>query len=73
MEENGVRQPPQFIPKIRGQKVLVRLSDGRPLNAVLEAYNNYELLFDIGKNKKMLIFKHAITSIEFESKEKNGD
>ncbi len=70
MEDSNVKLPPQFIPKLRGQKILIRLLDGRPLNMVLEAYNNYELLFDCGRNKKMLVFKHAITSIEYENKEK---
>ena len=56
---------PNFLNKLVGHKVLCRMVDGRPVNAVLEAYNAYELLFNIGNGKKMLIFKHAISSIEF--------
>jgi sRNA-binding regulator protein Hfq len=56
---------PNFLNKLVGHKVLCRMVDGRPINAVLEAYNAYELLFNIGNGKKMLIFKHAISSIEF--------
>jgi len=41
------------------------LNDGRPLNAVLESFSLYELCFDLGHNKKMVIMKHAISSIEF--------
>jgi len=61
--------PPQFIPALRGRKVLCRMSDGRPLNAVLAGWNAYEILFDLGNGKKMLIFKHAISSIEFTESE----
>ncbi|MFA5430744.1 MAG: hypothetical protein WC329_06275 [Candidatus Omnitrophota bacterium] len=56
---------PQFIPRMLGQKVLCRMVDGRPLNAVLSGYNPYEIVFDLGNGKRMLIFKHAISSIEF--------
>jgi sRNA-binding regulator protein Hfq len=56
---------PNFLNRLVGHKVLCRMVDGRPINAVLEAYNAYELLFNIGNGKKMLIFKHAISSIEF--------
>lgn len=57
-----------FLPAMRGQKVLARLVDGRPLNATLEAFNNYELLFDLGSGKKMMVFKHAVSYIEFTKK-----
>lgn len=68
------RGPPQFIPRLLGQKVLCRMVDGRPLNAVLSGYNPYEIVFDLGHNKRMLIFKHAISSIEFvESATPPGD
>jgi sRNA-binding regulator protein Hfq len=56
---------PNFLNKLVGHKVLCRMVDGRPVNAVLEAYNAYELLFNIGNGKRMLIFKHAVSSIEF--------
>ena len=65
------RGPPQFIPRLLGQKVLCRMVDGRPLNATVAGFNPYEILFDLGNNKRMLIFKHAISSIEFV--ESNGD
>jgi sRNA-binding regulator protein Hfq len=53
---------------MRGQKVLARLVDGRPLNATLEAFNAYELLFDLGSGKKTMVFKHAVSYIEFTKK-----
>ncbi|MGB3943964.1 MAG: hypothetical protein WBK88_04140 [Methanothrix sp.] len=56
---------PNFLPDMLGQKVLARLVDGRPINATLEAFNAYELLFDLGHGKKMMVFKHAVSSIEF--------
>ena len=65
MEPTDKKTPPQFIPALKGRKVLCRMVDGRPLNAVLGGWNAYELLFDLGNGKRMLIFKHAISSIEF--------
>jgi len=56
---------PNFISPIRGMKVMARMNDGRPINATLEAFNAYELLFDLGHGKKMICFKHAIASIEY--------
>lgn len=54
-----------FLPAMLGQKILARLVDGRPITATLEAFNAYELLFDLGHGKKMVVFKHAVSSIEF--------
>ncbi|HPE62946.1 MAG TPA: RNA chaperone Hfq [Methanothrix sp.] len=59
-------KPKQFIPKAVGQKVTIRLMDGRPLIAKLESHNNYELLLDVGKGKKIIVFKHAIGTLEYE-------
>lgn len=64
-EPTDKQRGPQFIPRLLGQKVLCRMVDGRPLNATLAGFNPYEILFDLGNNKRMLIFKHAISSIEF--------
>ncbi len=62
-------KPKQFIPRAVGQKVTIRLMDGRPLIAKLESHNNYELLLDVGKGKKMIVFKHAIGTMEYEVQE----
>ncbi|KUK45320.1 MAG: RNA chaperone Hfq [Methanothrix sp.] len=59
-------KPKQFIPRAVGQKVTIRLMDGRPLIAKLESHNNYELLLDVGKGKKIIVFKHAISTMEYE-------
>ena len=57
---------PQFIPKVLKQKVTIRLMDGRPIIGELMAYNNYELLVNIGNGKKMIVFKNAISTLEYE-------
>ena len=62
-------KPKQFIPRAVGQKVTIRLMDGRPLIARLESHNNYELLLDVGKGKKIIVFKHAIGTLEYEVQE----
>jgi sRNA-binding regulator protein Hfq len=43
--------------------------DGRPLIAKLESHNNYELLLDVGKGKKIIVFKHAISTLEYEAQD----
>jgi len=56
--------PPQFIPKLRGKKVTIRLvSGGQPITGTLEGYNPYEILIQTAKGQ-LLIFKHAIAVIE---------
>ncbi len=56
--------PPQFIPKLRGKKVIIRLiSGGQPVTGTLEGYNPYEILLQTVKGQ-LLVFKHAIATIE---------
>jgi host factor-I protein len=56
--------PPQFIPKLIGQKISIRMmSGGAPLIGTLENYNPYELMIQTSKGQ-ILIFKHAIATIE---------
>ena len=56
--------PPQFIPKLKGKKVVIRLvSGGQPVIGTIEGYNPYELLIQTAKGQH-LVFKHAIASIE---------
>jgi len=55
---------PQFIPKLRGKKVTIRLvSGGQPVTGKVEGYNPYEILIQTAKGK-VLVFKHAIAVIE---------
>jgi RNA chaperone Hfq len=55
---------PQFIPKLRGKKVTIRLvSGGQPITGTLEAYSPYEILVQTVKGP-VLVFKHAIATIE---------
>jgi RNA chaperone Hfq len=56
--------PPAFIPKLIGQKVSIRMmSGGAPLMGTLESYNPYELMIQTSKGQ-VLVFKHAIATIE---------
>jgi sRNA-binding regulator protein Hfq len=56
--------PPSFIPKLRGQKVTIKLSaGGQPIAGTLEGYNSYELLVQTSKGK-IIIFKGAVATIE---------
>jgi len=56
--------PPQFIPKLKGKKVIIRLnSGGQPVNGTIDDYNPYEILLQTAKGQ-LLVFKHAIATIE---------
>ena len=58
------RHGPQFIPKLRGKKLIIRLvSGGQPITGTLEGYNPYEILIQTAKGL-FLVFKHAIATIE---------
>lgn len=55
---------PQSIPKLKGKKVVIRLvSGGQPVTGILEGYNPYEILIKTAKGQ-VLVFKHAIATIE---------
>ena len=64
-EERTKKQTgPQFIPKLRGKKVIIRLvTGGQPITGILEGYNAYEILIKTAKGE-ILVFKHAIAIIE---------
>ena len=56
--------PPQFIPKLLGKKVTIRmLSGGQPITGTITAYNPYEIMLETAKGD-VLVFKHAIAVIE---------
>ena len=53
-----------FIPKLKGKKVTIRLvSGGQPITGTIEGYNPYELLVKTTKGE-LLVFKHSIATIE---------
>jgi RNA chaperone Hfq len=55
---------PQFIPKFKGKKVVIRLlSGGQPVTGTIESFNSYEILLSTTKGE-LLVFKHAIATIE---------
>jgi len=60
--------PPQFLPELLERSIVFRVMDGRPIKGILEAFNNYELLLDLGQGKKLIVFKGAISSIDYEDK-----
>jgi RNA chaperone Hfq len=56
--------PPQFIPKLKGKKVVIRLiSGGQSVTGTVERYNPYEIHLQKAKGQ-LLVFKHAIATIE---------
>jgi RNA chaperone Hfq len=64
MAEDTKQGPPQFIPKLRDKKVIIRLiSGGQPVTGTIEGYNPYEILLQTAKGQ-LLVFKHAISTIE---------
>jgi len=67
----GERQPTEkarssyeFIPKLKGKMVVIRLlSGGLPVTGILESFNPYELQIQTAKGSQ-LVFKRAIATIE---------
>ena len=58
------RHGPQFIPKLKGKKVIIRvISGGQPIARTIEGYNPQEILIQTTKGQ-LLVFKHAIATIE---------
>ena len=54
----------EFIPKLKGKKVIIHLvSGGQPVTGIIEGYNPYEILLQTAK-WQLLVFKHAIATIE---------
>jgi RNA chaperone Hfq len=54
---------PQFIPKFKGKKVVIRLiSGGQPVTGIVDSFNSYEILLQTAKGD-LLVFKHAIATI----------
>ncbi|GEM_PF-791413 len=68
----GTDGPPTFLPDLLKRLITIRMIDGRPIKGVLEAYNNYELHLDLGQNKRLIVFKGAISSIECLEKKDQG-
>jgi sRNA-binding regulator protein Hfq len=63
-KSNPISKSFEFIPKLKGKKIVIRLlSGGQPITGVLESYNPYELLIQTTKGE-ILVFKHAIATIE---------
>jgi RNA chaperone Hfq len=65
-EEKSASKPtsPQFIPKFKGKKVVIRLvSGGQPVIGTIESFNPYEILLQTAKGQ-LLVFKHAIATME---------
>jgi len=64
-EKTATKQgPPQFIPKLKGKRVTIRLiSGGQPITGTLERYNPYEILIQTAKGQ-ILVFKHSIATME---------
>jgi sRNA-binding regulator protein Hfq len=64
MAEEKKQGPPQFIPKLIGKKVTIRLlSGGQPITGTIMAHNPYEILFETAKGE-IIIPKRAIAIIE---------
>jgi len=53
-----------FIPRLVGKKIVIHLTTGgQPVTGTVEKYNPYEILLQTAKGK-LLVFKHAIATIE---------
>ncbi len=56
--------PPQFIPKLIGKRVNMRLlSGGQPIIGIIKAYNPYEIVLETAKGE-IIVPKRSIAVIE---------
>jgi sRNA-binding regulator protein Hfq len=54
----------EFIPKLMGKKIVIHLTSGdQPVTGTVDRYNPYEIMLQTAKGK-LLVFKHAIATIE---------
>jgi sRNA-binding regulator protein Hfq len=59
-----IRSSYEFIPKLKGKKVVIRLlSGGQPVTGFLESFNPYELQIQTAKGSQV-VFKRSIATIE---------
>jgi sRNA-binding regulator protein Hfq len=63
--------PPQFLPTLLKRAAIIWMMDGHPIKGKLEAYNNYDILLDLGQAKKLMVFKGNTASIDFKNKPPN--
>ncbi len=64
MAEETKQGPPQFIPKLIGKKVTIRLlAGGQPVIGTIKAYNPYEILLETTKGE-IIVPKRSIAVIE---------
>lgn len=58
------KTPPNFLPKLLGKKVTLRMAGGgQPITGTFEGFNSYELRVTVG-GKEYIVFKHAVATIE---------
>jgi hypothetical protein len=56
MAEEAKHGPPQFIPQLKGKKVIIRLtSGGQPVTGTIEGYNPYELRIQTAKGELLVV------------------
>jgi len=61
-----------FIPDLKGKKVVIRLvSGGQPVTGIVEGFNPDDILLQTTKGQ-LLVFKHAIATIEPMDEPKKG-
>ncbi len=64
MSEAVKQGPPQFIPKLLGKNITIRmLSGSQPIIGTIKAYNPYEILVQTAKGD-IIIPKRAMAVIE---------
>jgi len=69
MADDPDGKPFQFLPKLRGKIITVRmLPNHSPITGELVAHNPYEIVLQPVGKPTMIIFKHSIAYIEVDKK-----
>ena len=67
-EEKPKQEAPLFIPSLLGEKVTLRLKQGRPITGILKGHNAYVMVIE-SNNRLFIVLKGSIAVIEVHNPE----
>lgn len=57
-------RPPEFFGRLLHKSIMVKITGAPSVSGTLEAFSPYELVVRDSRGRDVLLFKHAITSID---------
>jgi small nuclear ribonucleoprotein (snRNP)-like protein len=68
IEEKPKQELPLFIPSLLGERVTLRLKQGRPMTGILKGYNAYVMVIE-SDSRLFIVLKGSIAVIEVHNPE----